>query len=306
MQIALKPAGGGGGAGAGPRLSPPPRPVPLAVRSDLIFGGALNQFGWIFFGFGMIFVWVFLPAAGLSSAFAFRGDMETAEGVVEESVRTNYSEGGSKHHHGTPVYATRYSFKAGGRARTGVSYATGRTLAKGAKVTIEFPKGDPSVSRIQGMRTSPFGPFAAIVVLYPLIGLGLALAGFRNGFRAIRLLTWGREAEGTLVSREATNVRINKHPVYRLTFKFEGADKKTHTATAKTHRPEVLEDDARERLLYDPARPEDAVLFDALPGSPAIDPEGGLRCGSAAMSLMRLLLPGLSILGNGIAAVLVL
>ena len=42
-----------------PLLVPPPREVPTGLRLMVLFGGALTQFGWVFFGFGMIFVWAF-------------------------------------------------------------------------------------------------------------------------------------------------------------------------------------------------------------------------------------------------------
>jgi hypothetical protein len=39
----------------GCNLGAPPRHVPLLVRSLVLFGGFANQFGWLFFGFGLIF-----------------------------------------------------------------------------------------------------------------------------------------------------------------------------------------------------------------------------------------------------------
>ena len=46
-------------------LAQPPRHVPWLVRSQVLFGGFASQFGWLFFGFGFIFVWIF----GLNADF---------------------------------------------------------------------------------------------------------------------------------------------------------------------------------------------------------------------------------------------
>jgi hypothetical protein len=54
-------------------LAAPPRPVPLSVRVVILFGGFMNQFGWLFVGFGLIFVWVFTLRADVTSWFYFRG-----------------------------------------------------------------------------------------------------------------------------------------------------------------------------------------------------------------------------------------
>ena len=69
---------------------------------------------------------------------------------------------------------------------------------------------------------------------------------------------------------------------------------------AKTHRPEVLEDEEQELLLYDPSRPGYAVMLDNLPGNPRIDSAGDIRAGSAASALLVLVIPATALIGHGI------
>ena len=45
---------------------------------------------------------------------------------------------------------------------------------------------------------------------------------------------------------------------------------------ARTHQTEKLEDQSEERVLYNPWRPNEAVMFDSLPGSPVSDGRDGL------------------------------
>ncbi len=47
--------------------------------------GAFNQFGWFFFGFGLIFVWAFTLNCDLTSWHRFRGQLATAHGRVTQT-----------------------------------------------------------------------------------------------------------------------------------------------------------------------------------------------------------------------------
>ncbi len=183
-------------------LAPPPRAVPLATRLRVFFGGFLNQFGWIFFGFGLIFFWVFALNADLASFLRFRGALETTPGVIVESEETGASENDVR------IYKHQYAFQWNGADYTGVSYARGHQVEPGAQVTVEFARGDPSVSRIQGMRRTMFGPWAIFVVIFPLIGLVFILVSVRGNLRAARLLAQGQLTTGTLVTIEPTSTRI--------------------------------------------------------------------------------------------------
>ena len=84
-------------------LAPPPRPVPLPLRVQLLLGGFFGQFGWFFFGFGLIFFWAFAMQADLSSWLRFSGSLGSTEGKITACFKTSYSVGGSRGHGGTPV-----------------------------------------------------------------------------------------------------------------------------------------------------------------------------------------------------------
>ncbi len=282
-------------------LSRPPRHVPLTVRVRLLFGGFLNQFGWIFFGFGMVFVWGFALQADLTSWHLFRGRLETCEGTVTASKKTSFREGGSKRRRGTPVYANHYSFTdSAGAEHQGVSYKTGVRLNAGDKVTVEYLAARPEISRIKGMRRKPVGLWGLLVVLFPLVGACLVILGIRRGLRAGRLLRFGEQTTGRLKSKTPTNTKVNDQQVYKLVFDFEGCDGARYEASAKTHRPEKLEDEQDEPLLYDPMYPSRAVMLDALPGSPRIDQSGSIRAGSPLSVASCAFIPAATLIGHGI------
>jgi len=277
------------------QLSPPPRPVPALLRCQALVGSPISQFGWIFFGFGMIFFWAFGAPGVLHSMFLARLPVQSAQGQLVDIRETNASENES------PVFAYHFTFVADGRRFDGVSYVTGSSdVGKpGELVPIEYPEGHPANSRIAGMRSTTFGGFVLFVAIFPAVGLLLLIPGLLQGLKANRLLAHGRPAVGVLKSKEKTNTKINGRRVYRLKFQFTGEDGMEHTATASTHTPERLQDDAEEALLYDPRRPSYAVMLDGLPASAAIGPDGHLQAPGIVRGALVLAIPVLVILGHG-------
>lgn len=263
------------------------------MRVRVLFGGFSNQFGWLFFGFGMIFVWAFALQADVASWLLFRLPTRVTGGVVERLEGSNASE------NDVQIYEVGYAFfDQLGRQQTGTSYATGSPDV-GGRVSVEYVTSIPSISRVSGMRRKPFGGWAVFPVIFPLIGLAFMVSGIRAGLKANRLLKMGRIAFGKLTSTEYTSTSINDRPVLKLTFAFTDNAGAEWEAIAKTHEPEDLRDEEKEPLLYDPGDPEVAVLLDDLPGKTEFDEHGHLVPAGAIETGKLLLIPGLSIVGHG-------
>lgn len=277
-------------------LQPPPRHVPLGVRVKAIFGGFLQQFGWLFFTFGMLFVLIFFTgggaAEGLARELAFRGERGIVQGVITSAHETSASE------NETEIVYFQYEYKVDGQTYGGESYTTGWISDVDQNATVEYLKSDPSLSRLQSGRWSQFSPWIGLFVgIFPAVGLAMALASLPHGLRSAKLLKYGRVAYGTLVSKEPTNTSVNEQTVYEFTFKFTAESTgREHFAKAKTHETEILEDEEQEPLLYLPSFPEHAVLFDNLPGSPTVDQRGHLTGGSIFSALLYALMPTLGTL----------
>jgi len=282
-------------------LAGPPRDVPLLVRIRVLLGGFLNQFGWIFLGFGLVFVWMFTANADLTSWYHFRGQINTAEGTVIYSKKTRFSIDSSKHGEDTPVYAIHYAFTGtDGAEYKGVSFNTGKQFDEGQTVTVEHLQDNPQVSRIKGMRRKPIGFFGLSIVTFPLIGIFFITIGIRKGVKANRLLALGEQTTGRLKSKEKTNTKVNNKPVYKLTFEFNTPEGMTYEAIAKTHDTAKLEDQTEEPLLYDSTHPSYAVMLANLPGNPRIMENGTIRADTAVNTLKVLVIPFATIIGHGI------
>src|SRR5205085_5231670 len=120
--------------------APRPRFVPLSTRLVAIFGSRFSIFGWFFFAFGMLFACIFAANADWSSLFLFRGNLESADGKIISSEKTTFSEGGNKHHHGTPISAHHYQFHSDEKNYEGISYQLGEASRADESVRVEYPK----------------------------------------------------------------------------------------------------------------------------------------------------------------------
>lgn len=261
------------------------RSVPLTTKICITFGGALNGIGWAFFGIGMLITILMVPMVDLSFV-TFSGTLEQSRAKVSNVLETNASV------NDRIVMEIHYEFSLEDKSQhSGFSFSHQRIPSMGSTVDIEFPKGDPTHSRIVGMRHKPMPPFVLFVLIFPTIGICLLLFGFRKAKKVLTLLAQGTLTHGQLVKKEPTNTRINEQMVYKLTFEFKDQIGETHLVSEKTHQTHLLEDDENEPLLYLEHAPTIATLLDALPSAPKFDQQGRIIPASSAKAAMTLIIP---------------
>ncbi len=161
-------------------LTGPPRAVPLSVRLRILLGGFCNQFGSFFFGFGMIFVWVFGGSNALYNLAFFSGNLAITEGTITAIVETNVSINESR------IYEYCYSYTVNGDSYQGADRDFGGLYDPGDTVPVEYPTKETGRSRIKGMSTGSFGLLIAGV--FPIVGLAFVTIGIRKGLKGGRLL----------------------------------------------------------------------------------------------------------------------
>lgn len=268
-----------------------PRQISIPERLAILSGGFMSQFGWIFFGFGMIFFWVFVMNSTIVYWFSFR-DWQESEGTVIRIEDTNAEVNDED------VYELIYEYKVNGNTYTGRSYSTGYAYSEGQAVPIEYDLDHPEESRVNGLRRAMFGWEVIFVVIFPLIGLIFILVGFRTNMKSLDLLINGKFARGKMISKEPTNTRINEQTVYKYTFEFEADNGRTYEATGKTHLTYLLEDEETERLIYAPNDPAYSTMFDTIPGAPKLNPDGSFQALSGK-GYLSLILPVITVLLHG-------
>ncbi|MEM9694837.1 MAG: DUF3592 domain-containing protein, partial [Myxococcota bacterium] len=227
------------------------------------------------FIFMALFVHIFVVDSELVTLVTFRGETAPAKAEVTAVEATNASENESA------IYEVRYTFELDGRSYRGASYSLHAPLDPGDEVPVEYLRDDPVQSRIRGMRMRSFSASTGALLIVPLIGLLLFVAGVRGGIRNLRLLRRGKPGFGRLVDKRPTNTQVNGRTVYQLTFEFIVEPKavptayrkrwqgwaETHRFKVKTHELERVTDEAEEPLVYDPEEPGQALLLDRLPRS---------------------------------------
>lgn len=280
-----------------PIVSRPPRRVPVSTRLSVALGHPLVWLGCILLALGAGVVRVFVMNADFSSWRHFRGPIETVPGVITSSEQTRASEGGDRRRHrkGERIFAHHYAFEFNGRRYRGVSYCVGGGPRAGQNVVVEFVAGRPELSRIRGMRRAVFGPSVAFALVFPAVGLGLVVASLVRARKHLRLLVNGEVALGRLANKEETAFKVNKQPVYKLTFEFTDWRGDTQRAVVRTEKVARLEDEPYERLFYDPQQPTRAVLLDAMPGRVRFGEDGELQAAGWWRGVAVLLPPALTL-----------
>jgi hypothetical protein len=254
------------------------RHVSSLIINGVRFGGVPQFLGWAFFGMGMLFVWAFSTQADVGPVVYALSSVERVDGHVTERWVTSTSVNDEQ------IYGVSFAFTGPDDApHTSRSYGTYSEVPdKGEYVTIEVPSLSPSFARVQGTRSGRVPMvFALVVALFPGIGLTLLFFTVPRAWRAASLLSNGLLTQALLLDKEATNTKINKQTVYRMTLEFTDQNGTAHTVVSKTHEPWKLEDDAMEWVLYDPAEPSRATTVDDLPGNLAVTDHGQVE-GSGA------------------------
>lgn len=268
------------------------REVPLSVQLRLLFGGFLNQFGWAFFGFGMIFVIIFGFQSDISFLY-FMGKVDQQDAFLIHVEPTNASSNNGI----INAYYFRYRGTNGERLQA-VSYST-EIMEDSTTVKIEYPAGKPHLARIVGMRRAQFPPITLVVLIFPLSGMVMMFFAMRRGLKSIRLLKNGVLTRGKLVAKKNTNIRVNNQPMYEYQFEFKDELGQTHVVKERSVENPELEDEALETLLYDPNNPEKGILIDNLPGAPVLDENGRIEPAPHLAVFLVMLIPLLNIIVYG-------
>jgi hypothetical protein len=265
----------------------PPRSIGLFTKATILFGGFLQQFGWIFFVMGSLFSWIFIPASTVRFWFEFGKDWKETPGKIISAEPTNSAV------NDVTVYRYLHSFEVNGVRFTGKSFTTGQQYQGGEEVNIRYDANNPGDSHVAGSDRAVFPAFVLFVLLFPLVGLAFIVTSVRNNWKAVKLLEIGEFTRGKMVSKEATGSEVkinnNRYPIFKYSFEFE-AGGKTRTAICKTHQGWLVEDEEREIILYDRFNPDFNLVYDAAANVPAISEYGMLKPASFG-KVLYLLLP---------------
>lgn len=254
---------------------PSPRAIPDNIRRRRLsgfLGRGLALFGWCFALFGLLFLVIFFPWRLPSELQLDLATVQTAEGTVIASEKTNMSEGGHDGEDGTPVHRMTFEYPHPRQGKVqGVCYRTGSGEQVGKKVPVEFIEASPSACRIKGCRLNAFSYFSSFVAIFPIIGFGLVYFSWRARRRAVGLLRDGAFALGNVTEVNQTNVTVNDKRRYRVTVSLNVGGEEL-SASYHAYGEEVdlarahMANGEKVGVLYDPDRPRNMLLAETLLG----------------------------------------
>lgn len=237
-----------------------PRPLSGKLKLRLFFASPFAVFGTFFFLFGCLFVVVFGSATDFQSAFRMSATDPLVQGTLIGTEETSSSVNEQA------IYDYHYRYRVGSNDYEGHAFAPNKGLTPESPVIVQYVADNPSVSRIKGMRKAPFGLHVVFfTAIFPTVGLALLIGALRQYEQLVHLVRNGVLGTGRVVRKVPTSTEINDKTVYQVFFRVKSKDGFEHEASVLSHLHENLGDEARETLLYDAAKPSEAVLIDSLP-----------------------------------------
>jgi hypothetical protein len=236
------------------------RAIPFILKFKIWSGFTMSKIGIITFLFMVPFTIGFVSFNDLFSP-SFNENDPVAFGHITRTFATNASIGEEM------VFGYEYQYKiSDGKILSGTGYSTGDTKNNGDEISVLYKQNDPERSVAADLRSSLFGgEIGVFVLLFQGIGLLILILSILKAKRRANILKTGAVANGKLLNRELTNVKIDKQTVYKLTFEFAASDSKTYQVTVNSYKDDRLEDETYEKLVYNPENPRKAVLLDQLP-----------------------------------------
>jgi hypothetical protein len=234
------------------------RTIPSFMKFSVMFNNAYTGLG---LGFtligGLIFVFV-APLVNFNSVIITNQDPQTSGNLTEVTATTTKMSA-------QLIYEYRFKYSVRSQIFSGTSYDVHQNLAQGDTVLVAYSRLNPQISVIKGMSSSaiPIWIFF-FVLIFPVSGLLVLLNTTVSGLKNVELLEYGELAYGRFLNMESANMSINNQPFYKMIFEFT-VGYQNHIATAITNRPEYLQNEEGERLVYNPNDPTKSLLIGSLP-----------------------------------------
>ncbi len=238
-----------------------PRSISFFLKMNIVFGNVYALLGIIFFLMGSVFALIFGVNSDLDFSHSFEKDPANTKAMIV-AVSGTGSEVNER-----PVLKYTFKFIANNKEYISDSYSNEpQSLFEKDSVLIEYNSTDPSVSRIKNMIKAPFPAWVFFITLiFPSIGVWLLIYTLYRGKKNISLVRNGYLTTGKVIDKIPTNTRINNRVVYEMVFEYTSTDGILRKASTKTHIPERVQDEEKEKLLFNLDKPDEAILVDALP-----------------------------------------
>jgi len=237
------------------------RNIPLTIMLRIWLASALTIIGIILSLFMLPFSLTMVPFSDIFST-SFNSNDPVAIGIIIESNETSAEIGSES------VYEYKYQYQLpDGRIYARTGYNTGERKNTGEEIGISYKQSNPAKFRAVDLRNSLFEGYTAaiFILLFQAGGLTMLYSGTRKALRRIYILRVGVISNAKLVNRNPPDDLIDERAIYDLTFEFTASDSKIYKVVFTLSSVKNITDEGYEILVYDPEKPEKAVLLDQLP-----------------------------------------
>lgn len=226
-----------------------------------LFGRTSFIIGFLFTFIGVVFIAFFSFQINWKIYFAGNKDLVTTQGIITGFQETKYAVNDN------PLFNYNYRYADPSEViYFGNFLEFEGQYSIGQPVDIEYLKKTPALSRFKGRDRKNFDQIMFLGgVGAVFVGLFFLVPSSKRTRKERKIIMAGIPAEGKLVLAEPTNVRVNEQPVYKLTFEFRSGRNTSERCSIRSHLIRNLSREHKEKLIYDPRKPSNAVVIDTLP-----------------------------------------
>lgn len=235
--------------------------IPVRIRIMHLFGRTSFIIGFIFTIIGIAVISFFSLQINWRMYFAGEKDLVVTTGKISGSQETRYSVNDA------PLFNYNYRYyDQAENIHEGNFLEFEGQYSMGEDIEIKYLKKVPSNSRYAGRDRKNFDQIMFLGGIGALLaGLLFIIPSSRKTRKERKIIMAGLPAEAKLLEAVPTNLRVNEQPVYNLTFEFTDGRKSVKKCFVRSHLIRNFSDGHKEKLIYDPRQPSNAVIIDTLP-----------------------------------------
>lgn len=192
------------------------------IQSHLAYLNTESLFGWVLLAFGLPF---FVIAISSFSYESFITNWDTAKSV--NGVISNVEES-ALGENGFSIYTNEYEYEIETTVFRGIGYSRGNRFNQGDTVTVMYQEDNHQISRIKGMRKSPWGLASLLTILFPLLGIYFLYKGIAWGKDKSKAVLNGVMTKSRVSKSVKTNTQTNEDALFKHYIEFEDLNRKRH------------------------------------------------------------------------------
>jgi hypothetical protein len=160
---------------------------------------------------GLVFTWIFFPFHLSKQWLLDIGPSKVVPGKVLSVQPSNWENNGAR------VMEHRFAYELeSGAHKEGTAYTSGGNWEAGTPLQVRYLVSIPDLAVPEGARLGPNSVSCAVVLFFPLAGIGLAFAPAVQRFADLKVLRMGSLATGRITSVERTSAEAGDKTRYKI------------------------------------------------------------------------------------------